>query len=342
MLDEYLKQRGADKFEITYTYPIGRLHGLEPVAQWAVPEFERRGIKSQTFFNTKEVDAKNKTITSEEGDTLEYDLLITIPPHRGAQVIEDSGLGQAGWIPTNPKTLLREGSNNVFVIGDTTNIPISKAGSTAHFQADIIVENLTMMAQEGRWLREYDGKVFCFIETGISTGTYIWFNYKTPPKPTPPTQMVHWAKLDTTVCTGCPPADFCNRETRGVAQWTSSGTVPPFTAVGGLGGLGEAAAAALTDAMVERRATTVSTGLEILDRVNDPDTRAALHRLIDDLTTMHITGLGGRLHLGTPAGFNWSGIHGRLRRSASDMTAHGPHRRGRRCGLAGRRPRQRG
>ena len=86
--------------------------------------------------------------------------------------------------------------------------------------------------------------------------------------------------------------------------------VPPFTAVGGLGGLGEAAAAALTDAMVERRATTVSTGLEILDRVNDPDTRAALHRLIDDLTTMHITGLGGRLHLGTPASFKSEQVAG--------------------------------
>ncbi len=196
MLDEHLKQRGlTDKFEITYTYPIGRLHGLEPVSHWAVPEFERRGIQTQVFFNTKEVDGAAKKIHSEEGDTLDYDLLITIPPHRGAQVIEDSGLGTAGWIPTNPKTLLMEGSRNVFVIGDTTNIPISKAGSTAHFQADTVVENLTLMVQEGRWLREYDGKVFCFIETGTSTGTYIWFNYNTPPKPTPPTQMVHWAKL---------------------------------------------------------------------------------------------------------------------------------------------------
>lgn len=196
MLDEHLKHRGfADKFEITYTYPIGRLHGLEPVAHWALPEFDRRGIKYQTFFNTKEVDPAKKQITSEEGDMFDYDLLITIPPHRGAQVIEDSHLGAAGWIPTNPKTLLREGSKNVFVIGDTTNIPISKAGSTAHFQADTVIENLTLMIQEGRWLREYDGKVFCFIETGMSTGTYIWFNYNTPPKPTPPTQMVHWAKL---------------------------------------------------------------------------------------------------------------------------------------------------
>lgn len=196
MLDDYLRGKGlTDQFEITYTYPIGRLHALEPVAQWAVPEFERRGIKAVTFFNTKEVDPVNKTIASEESDLLSYDLLITVPPHRGAQVIEDSGLGKGGWIPTNPKTLLRDGSKNVFVIGDTTNIPISKAGSTAHFEADTVIENLTMLIQEGRWSREYDGKVFCFIETGMSAGTYVWFNYVTPPRPTPPTQMVHWFKL---------------------------------------------------------------------------------------------------------------------------------------------------
>jgi sulfide:quinone oxidoreductase len=196
MLDEYLRDRGlTDKFEIVYTYPIGRLHGLEPVAQWATPEFDRRGIQYETFFNTKEVDAAKKTITSEEGETLSYDLLITIPPHKGAAVIEDSGLGAMGWIPTNTRTLLREGSDNVFVVGDTTNIPISKAGSTAHFEADTVIENLTNKVQEGRWSRNYDGKVFCFIETGMTTGTYIWFNYETPPKPTPPTQMVHWAKL---------------------------------------------------------------------------------------------------------------------------------------------------
>ncbi len=196
MLDEHLRNRGlADKFEITYTYPIGRLHSLEPVAQWAVPEFERRGIKTQIFFNTASVDPEKRTITSEEGDTLPYDLLITIPPHRGVQVIEDSGLGKMGWVPTNPKTLKREGSDNVFVIGDTTSIPISKAGSTAHFEADTVIENLTLLVQEGRWSRDYDGKVFCFIETGMNSGTYVWFNYSTPPKPTPPTQMVHWFKL---------------------------------------------------------------------------------------------------------------------------------------------------
>ena len=196
MLDEFLRERGlGGKFEITYTYPIGRLHALEPLANWVVPEFERREIKSQIFFNTQAVDGVAKTITSEEGDTLPYDLLITVPPHRGAQVIEDSGMGKMGWVPTHPKTLLCNGTENVFVVGDTTNIPISKAGSTAHFEADTVVENIAMLVQEGRWSRDYDGKVFCFIETGMNTGTHMWFNYTTPPQPSPPTQTVHWFKL---------------------------------------------------------------------------------------------------------------------------------------------------
>lgn len=196
MLHEFLEGRGLrDKCEITYTYPIGRLHSLEPVAHWAVPVFDQLGIKSEVFFNTEKVDPQAKTITSMEGSELPYDLLVTIPPHEGAPVISESGLGKGGWVPTNTKTLHRDGSDDVFVVGDTTNIPISKAGSTAHFEADVLIDNLASLVQEGRWARDYDGKAFCFIETGFSTGTYVWFNYQTPPTVAPPSQMLHWFKL---------------------------------------------------------------------------------------------------------------------------------------------------
>ena len=196
MLYDFLNEKGLmDKTEITYTYPIGRLHALEPVAEWAKPAMDEYGIKYETFFNTKEVDPAAKTITSEEGETLPYDLLVTIPPHNGAEVITDSGLGDGGWVPTDKKKLLREGSDNVFICGDTTNIPISKAGSTAHFEADTVIDNLVSLLTEGRWARNYDGKVFCFVETGMKTGTYVWFDYTTPPNPGPPSQMIHWFKL---------------------------------------------------------------------------------------------------------------------------------------------------
>jgi sulfide:quinone oxidoreductase len=88
-----------------------------------------------------------------------------------------------------------EGQENIFVVGDTTNLPVSKAGSTAHFSADILVENVISVVHGEKASRMYDGKVFCFIETGKNQATYITFNYTNPPSPPPPTSAVHWMKL---------------------------------------------------------------------------------------------------------------------------------------------------
>jgi len=110
-------------------------------------------------------------------------------------VILENTLGAGGWIPTNPKTLQMEGRENVFVLGDTTNIPISKAGSTAHYEAEALGENLAALVRHGSMVRNYDGKVFCFIEAGKDRATYASFDYLHPPQPQPPTQMIHWFKL---------------------------------------------------------------------------------------------------------------------------------------------------
>ncbi len=196
MLYDYFKDRGIlDKVQLHYTYPIGRVHSLENVAKWAAPEFDRLGITYETLFNMKEVDGKKKILRSEEGSEVKYDLLIAIPAHKGMEVIEKNGLGQGGWIPTNRTRLNMEGRDNVFVCGDTTNLPISKAGSTAHFEAETLGENIAAMAKIGAAVRDYDGKVFCFIEAGKDRATYAMFNYTTPPDPKPPTRAVHWFKV---------------------------------------------------------------------------------------------------------------------------------------------------
>ena len=196
MLHDYFKDRGLlDKVKLHYTYPIGRVHTLENVAKWAAPEMERLGITYETLFNLKEVDGAKKVVRSEEGGETEYDLLITIPAHRGMDVIEKNGLGKRGWIPTHRHRLNMEGRDNVFVLGDTTNIPISKAGSTAHFEAETLGENIAAMVKLGAPVRDYDGKVFCFIEAGKDRATYAMFDYQNPPQPQAPTRAVHWFKL---------------------------------------------------------------------------------------------------------------------------------------------------
>jgi sulfide:quinone oxidoreductase len=196
MLNDYFKDRGIrDKVQLHYTYPVGRVHSLENVAKWATPEFERLGITYETLFNMKEVDGKNQVVRSEEGGEAKYDLLITIPAHKGMEVVEKNKLGAGGFIPTDKTRLTMEGRKNVFVIGDTTNIPISKAGSTVHYQAETLGENLAAIVKLGAPVREHDGKVFCFIECGKDRATYAMFNYTTPPDPKPPTRAVHWFKL---------------------------------------------------------------------------------------------------------------------------------------------------
>lgn len=196
MLYDYFKDRGiADKVKLHYTYPIGRIHSLENVAKWALPEFERFGITSETLFNMKEVDGKAGVVKSEEGSETPYDLLISIPAHRGMEVIEKNKLGTGGFIPTHRNQLNMEGRKNVFVLGDTTNLPISKAGSTAHFQAEALGENIAAMVKLGVPVRDYDGKVFCFIEAGKDRATYAMFDYLNPPDPKAPTKAIHWFKM---------------------------------------------------------------------------------------------------------------------------------------------------
>ena len=193
MLADYFRERDIwDKVQIHYTYPIGRVHSLEPVAKWAQPEFDRLGITYETLFNMKEV-TPDKVI-SEEGTEADYDLLVTVPSHKGMQVIEDSDLGAGGFIPTNRTRLNIEGYENAFVIGDTTNLPISKAGSTAHFEAEALAENIASTIKIGTPVRDYDGKVFCFIEAGEGKATYAMFNYQNPPDPKAPTKGIHWFK----------------------------------------------------------------------------------------------------------------------------------------------------
>jgi sulfide:quinone oxidoreductase len=165
------------------------------VAKWAKPEFDRIGVEYETLFNVKEVDVANKVVKSEEGTECEYDLLISIPPHRGMEVVEKDNLGTGGWIPTDRHQLTMEGHDNVYVLGDTTNLPVSKTGSAAHFEAEVVAENIASMIKIGAPVREYDGKVYCFIEAGHDRATYAMFNYQNPPDLKPPNKSMHWFKM---------------------------------------------------------------------------------------------------------------------------------------------------
>jgi len=194
-LDQYFKDRGIrDKVEIKYHYPINRIHSIENVAKWAKPEFDKMGIEYETLFNVEEVDVENKIVKSMEGSEYQYDMLVSIPEHHGMGVIEDNDLGQNGWIPTDRYKLTMNGHDNVYVIGDTTNLPVSKTGSAAHFEAESVATNIASIIKIGTPVTEYDGKVMCFIEAGHEA-TYAMFDYLNPPDLKTPNKSMHWLKM---------------------------------------------------------------------------------------------------------------------------------------------------
>lgn len=198
ILDAELRRQGTrDRVALTYTFPIGRAFTIESVSEFVTPILEERGIAVETFFNLEVVDPAARQITSLEGTTLDYDLLVMIPPHRGAEIVSASGLGdEQGWLPTDRHTLQVKGQERIYALGDATDLPISKSGSAAHFQAKPLAERIAAEitgAPVDAFC--YNGHVMCFLETGHEQATALNFDYDHPPEPPRPSRIYHYEKM---------------------------------------------------------------------------------------------------------------------------------------------------
>ena len=196
LLDDWLRQkRLRDKTEIVFVTPLPQVFSIPTVVPLIEELFNRKGIKFETFFNTESVDPERRKVISLEGTELDYDLLVLIPPHRGSPVIDASGIGdKGGWVPTDKFTLQVKGHERLFAIGDATDLPVSKSGAAAHFEAPIVVQNLLQLVEGKEPVARYDGSVMCFVEAGNGKATVLRFNYERPPQPPTPSVLWRWMK----------------------------------------------------------------------------------------------------------------------------------------------------
>jgi sulfide:quinone oxidoreductase len=145
---------------------------------------EEKNIIVTPNFDLAQYNTEEKTIESGRGDKISYDLLISTFPNLGAEYVENSGLGDGmGYVFTNPHTLKAEKYDNIYVVGDATNVPTSKAGSVAHYEAEVIAENLVLEIDGEEPKPAYDGHSTCFIVSELDKAFLIDFNYDTEPLP---------------------------------------------------------------------------------------------------------------------------------------------------------------
>ncbi len=183
LADSFFKHKKMrDKVDITYVTPMSGAF-TKPKATEALEHLlVDKNIHSVGDFAIESVDNETKVIRDYGGKEIPFDLLVTVPTNKGDAIIERSGLGdELNYVPTHKATLQSKAHKNIFVIGDASNIPASKAGSVAHFEAEILTENILHFIHREPLKESFDGHANCFIETGDGKALLIDFNYTHEP-----------------------------------------------------------------------------------------------------------------------------------------------------------------
>lgn len=185
LADDYFTKIGLrNKVNIKYVTPLSGAFTKPRASKMLASLLEEKNIEVIPDFYLEKVDNERKCIVSYDGKEVPFDILTIVPLNMGDEIIERSGMGDdLNYVPTDKYTLRSRDYENIFILGDAGDLPTSKAGSVAHFSAEILLENI-LSAIDGRPLHaKFDGHANCYIETGGGKGSLIDFNYDTEPLP---------------------------------------------------------------------------------------------------------------------------------------------------------------
>lgn len=173
----FLKQK-FPKAEVTLVNPVSQPPDIQkPMAELLGKRSKELGINVIRGFKIKDIDKDSKIIYSEDGQNVSYDMALLDTPIRAGQEFENL-TDKTGFIPVDKYTLKYKDYDNVFAVGDITNIMTPpKTGAIAHFGAKIIADNIYADVN-GYEKKKFDGSIFCAVYGGFGKGLLIRMNYE--------------------------------------------------------------------------------------------------------------------------------------------------------------------
>lgn len=178
----FTEKKMRDKVEIVYVTPLEGAFTKPVCSKQLGGMLKERGINLEPDFVIEHIDPENQIMVSMDEREISFDLLVTVPVNMGADFIARSGLGDdLNYVPVSKENFLSRKHNNIFALGDASDIPASKAGSVAHFAVDLFVENFVEHIKGRQMTHNFDGHTNCFIESGNGKGLLIDFNYEIEP-----------------------------------------------------------------------------------------------------------------------------------------------------------------
>ncbi|QBR91808.1 type III sulfide quinone reductase, selenoprotein subtype [Nocardioides euryhalodurans] len=183
LVEAWLRERGIrDQVELVFVTPLDGAF-TKPVASAHLGGMlDERKVHVETDFLVERIDSERKVLVSYDDREVPFDLLVTVPLNMGADFVARSGLGdELNYVPVDKHTQLSTEFDNIFAIGDASDIPASKAGSVAHFSVEIFVDNFLQHIAGRPMTGAFDGHANCFVESGDDKALLIDFNYDTEP-----------------------------------------------------------------------------------------------------------------------------------------------------------------
>jgi sulfide:quinone oxidoreductase len=185
LAESWLRRRGIrDRTELVYVTPLPGAF-TKPIASAHLGHMlAERKIAVEPDFMVERVDNERKTLVSYDEREVPFDLLVTVPLNMGADFVARSGLGdELNYVRVDRHTLLSKEKDDIFAVGDASDIPASKAGSVAHFAVEIFVDNVLEHIAGRPMTSSFDGHANCFVESGDDKALLIDFNYDVEPLP---------------------------------------------------------------------------------------------------------------------------------------------------------------
>jgi len=188
---------------------------------------ESHGIALHLRHRLASVDGANRELVFEGGQKAQFDLLVSVPPHRSPRLVQEAGLtGESGWIPVDARTL-KTRFDGVWAIGDITTISLPgrhqpdvpltlpKAGAFAHLQGEVVADQIAATIEEPALSpvlsevegaakrrgspRTFDGKGYCWIEVEHGLAAFASGEFYVESAPIvsmrPPSRALYWGKV---------------------------------------------------------------------------------------------------------------------------------------------------
>ncbi len=190
LLDEYFKNNGRrENVAITICTPEPQ---PLPVAgkqcgAFMIELLKSRGINLLSGSKALSIDDKRRTILLENGHEEFFDILLGIPQHIIPKAIKKFA-NDSGWITVSRETL-KTATKDVYAIGDCTGVKLSnglslpKAGIFAEDEAKAVAFNIASEINEQKDKKAFEGKGYCFLETGNQEAAKIQGAFFNEPEP---------------------------------------------------------------------------------------------------------------------------------------------------------------